>query len=684
MGFKSIRAKLLCSILPVILASFVVLSAISAWSGFKISESQIQNTMFATLRAEVNEANTSLEKVRTTAATIADTVAVTYQFTELSEYEKMLEDIILNNDVVLGSGIWFAPYAYDKAEEYVGPYIYKDGDAVTVTYDYSNAEYDYFVQEYYTIAESATEPIITDPYYDETSGLIMSTCTAPIRAGDAYLGCISVDIEITSIKNLVEKIQIGETGKAMLITAGGTYLGDVSEEKIAGAASILEDENPSLAEAGAKITAESEGETEYKTLDGERYTLYYMEIPASGWSILMEMSRKELYDPVYDMIWKLVIVGVVGLILAILLLLLTVSRFSKQIRGVQSFVGSLSGGDFTVPLIKVKTKDEIGRMGNSLNEMFNNNKGMISNISDRAEQINESNNELNEATTALEKEFGDIRNYMSQINDSMISVSSATEELHASAGEMNDSVSVLDAETRQTLQRAQEIRERADDIKITATQASESANTLSEQYESRLATSIENALVVNSIGQLANTIANIATQINLLSLNASIEAARAGQSGRGFAVVATEIGKLSNDTAGAVESIQATVTQVKSSVDQLSADAQGLLGFVRDNVAPDYDKFVEVADQYSEDAEFMASSSEKISEMSDSMNRIMNEVADAVQNIAESTQQTANASGTIMQSVDEVYSTVNNISGRSQEQEEIAQDLAMVVKKFRL
>lgn len=83
----------------------------------------------------------------------------------LSDYEEMLTNVITQEDIVSGSGIWFAPYAYDSNEKYVGPYVYKDGSSTVVTYDYSNAEYDYVSQEYYTIAESSTEPVITDPYY---------------------------------------------------------------------------------------------------------------------------------------------------------------------------------------------------------------------------------------------------------------------------------------------------------------------------------------------------------------------------------------------------------------------------------------------------------------------------------------------------------------------------------------
>ena len=94
---------------------------------------------------------------------------------------------------------------------------------------------------------------------------------------------------------------------------------------------------------------------------------------------------------------------------------------------------------------------------------------------------------------------------------------------------------------------------------------------------------------------MANVISEIADQINLLSLNASIEAARAGEAGKGFAVVASEIGSLATSTAEAVGQIQNTISQVQNAFDSLTKDAQNMLGFVVNDVTPDYSNFVEVA-----------------------------------------------------------------------------------------
>lgn len=207
---------------------------------------------------------------------------------------------------------------------------------------------------------------------------------------------------------------------------------------------------------------------------------------------------------------------------------------------------------------------------------------------------------------------------------------------------------------------------------------------MSAQFEKRLQISIENSAVVESIGELADVISQIAEQINLLSLNASIEAARAGEAGRGFDVVATEIGSLAGNTAEAVDQIQNTIADVKHAFTGLAKDAQDMLGFVQNTVAPDYSNFVKVAEQYGNDAQSIDESSDRISNMTDAIKNIMQEVTDAIQSIAEATQETTDLSSNIMESINMLSGNVNDISEMSDEQEVIVRDLNEVVGRFTL
>lgn len=475
MNFKKIQTKMLVTLLPAIAIAMVVLTLISALSCSAIVNEQINQNMESTLEAEAGNIDDYLNVVESMAQTISRTVGTTYKVMELSQYEDMLSAIIADNDMVLGSGIWFAPYAYDKDEEYVGPYIYKDGDKISTTYDYSNASYDYFSQEYYTIAKDATGPVITDPYYDATTDTIMSTCTMPIYDGQTFIGCVSVDVELSSIENVIASIHIGDGGTAFLLSEGGTYLAGVDDEKITNNQSILDDENTSLASAGSTIVASESGESNYTASGGTEYNLYYGSIPSTNWHVVIQMPKSELFQSTLQLLYKLVAVCVIALVVCCVIVLLQVSSIAKSIKRVQVFAQNLAKGDFTIDTLEVKSKDELGTMGSSLNDMYVGNRDVISNISEHSADIADSSNRLKASSGKLLNEFSEIQTYMSQINEAMMASSAATEEVNASAEEVNSSVEVLASETEEGMKISQDIKKRAASVEETSRSSYQSA-----------------------------------------------------------------------------------------------------------------------------------------------------------------------------------------------------------------
>ncbi len=624
-----------------------------------------------------------LDSVASMATMIADMVETGYTSTDMESYEKILANIISDNEIVLGSGLWFEPYVYDSNEEYMGPYVYKTGDTITTTYDYSNADYNYFEQEYYTMCANANEAQFTNPYYDATSDTIMASCACPMIVDGTYIGCVTVDIELGTITSLVENIQVGENGKAVLTTADGVYLAGTDEEKIQNAAKITDNENASIAAAGNEIINNASGTT-VCSMNGDDVNLYYAALERTGWKLILEMPQSELNAPLNRLMSMLIAVMVIAVIVTCVVVLSQIRSVAKSIRMVQIFAGSLADGDFTIDSMKVRSKDELGTMGTSLNQMYESNKSVIHSIKDHAGSIGESSLKLREAAIHLTEKFGQMQNYMNDVNAAMLSTSAATEEVNASTEEVLSNVNLLAERTESSMQMAQVIRKRASEVGENSRNSYESATELSGQFEQRLQVSIENAKVVESIGELANVISGIAEQINLLSLNASIEAARAGEAGKGFAVVASEIGTLAGSTSEAVGQIQSTITEVKNAFNGLAKDAQGLLGFVQERVAPDYSKFVEVAEQYGRDAESIDETSDQISTMSEAIKNIMQEVTEAVQSIAEATQHTTELSANIMDSIDLVSENITDISNMSDSQDVIVHDLNDVVSKFTL
>ena len=684
MKFRKISTRMLAVIIPALVIAMMVLNLISLSNSWNTINQQIGYHMEAELDSADWQITGDLSDIITMAEAISRVVGNTYKETSLDTYEAMLTEIINDNEMVLGSGLWFEPYVYDENEKYVGPYVYKDGSSVVVTYDYSNAEYDYLNQEYYTEVKGQTGANITNPYYDETSGLVMSTCSMPILVNGTYIGCVTVDMELSTVTGVIDAIKVGKSGDAMLLDSEGVFLAGVSEDIIKSAANIVDDANKSLAEAGKKIMGSDSGLTTYKSDADGVENLYYDTLESTGWKLIIRMPKSEIDEPSLNLFITLIIVTLIAVICEIIIVVLMVRNISKGISHVKTFAGSLAQGDFSIDPISVKTEDELGVMSTSLNDMYSSNREVISGIARYAIELDDSSKRLNKASEELTAQFVNIQKMMTNVNEDMMTTGAATEQVNASTEEVLANVGLLANETDESMQMSREIKTRASSVEAKSRDSFNSATRLTKEFGDKLNKSIENAKVVESISELTDVISNIASQINLLSLNASIEAARAGDAGRGFAVVATEIGTLAGSTTEAVEQIQDTITEVQSAFSGLTDAANGLLDFLQNTVAPDYNSFMEVANQYGRDADDFETKASNISTMSANIRDIMGEVSNAIQSVAEATQETSDISAQITDSIEHASEHVESVYSMSSSQQVIADTLTETVGKFKL
>ncbi|MCR5788419.1 MAG: methyl-accepting chemotaxis protein [Lachnospiraceae bacterium] len=436
-------------------------------------------------------------------------------------------------------------------------------------------------------------------------------------------------------------------------------------------------------EEGFKLAQEGSG-TIITTHNGKKVLMSYMKEPNVSWPIIVYTDYDSAVAPYENALRNAIIILLIAAVLVIIFGYMFSSSIAKPIVKVKEFASILASGDFTTDPLSIKRRDELGDMSRSLNEMYANNADVIRNIGRGSSHVSNSSEELADTSSDLLNRFEEVVSSMQKVNDAMTSTGAATEQVSASANEVNSSVERLAEETKITKNEVVAITKKAANIEQEGRKSSEYAISVAEEKGKELEAATEAAKVVAEIGTMADSIANIANQINLLSLNASIEAARAGEHGRGFAVVASEINKLATETKSAVDRIQGTVDMIQGAFDQLQGSAMELLDFMRTTVAPDYQKFITIGQEYGADAQKFGELADNIARMVSYISDSMEQVNSAVGEIAESATNTATSSADVTSTITMAEEMMSRMNGMASESKDVSNHLDSIVKQFKL
>lgn len=356
----------------------------------------------------------------------------------------------------------------------------------------------------------------------------------------------------------------------------------------------------------------------------------------------------------------------------------------KRIEEISGYTYALAQGDYRVDPMTDERNDDITEILNNLNEILRHNRAEIETMEVGAHSLRINSETLQAALHELQRSFVSITEGMDQINHAMVDNHATTEELSASVTVIDESVENLANKARESEAMASEIMVRAKDINAASVENFDHAMLLASKYEVELQAGLENAKVVGEIEVMADAINTIAKQINLLSLNASIEAARAGDAGRGFSVVASEIGKLAGQTADTVKNIQETIQKVRSAVTILTDNSMQVLSYINERVTPDYKNFVDVSVKYEEDAVSIKELAEYVSKVAGTLEETMSDFGTAVHNIAEMAETTTVNAADVLTHVDVVTEKVENVGEISRDQLAISKGLIKHTDEYKL
>lgn len=342
-----------------------------------------------------------------------------------------------------------------------------------------------------------------------------------------------------------------------------------------------------------------------------------------------------------------------------------------------------SEGDLT-SRINIKGKDEIGIIATAYNKLIGSLHDLIIEIKNTTNVIVNSSDDLNLRIEDISGTMKNITSATGRISKGSEELSSITEEISASAEEIDATTMELAQNTNNAAVSVEEIIKRASEIKYKATKAIEESNYIYKDNQKDILKAIEEGKIVKEVKVMADSIGNIAEQINLLALNAAIEAARAGEHGKGFAVVADEVRKLAEQSKTTVDNIQSIVNQVENAFGNLSKSGNDILKFVSENVQPNYNLLEDIGYKYEKDAEFISNMSREIAEGTENMQSTIENINMAMQSVAVASGESAKGSIEILESVKKTTKTIQGVASSTKDQAELANKLRKMISRFKV
>ena len=329
-------------------------------------------------------------------------------------------------------------------------------------------------------------------------------------------------------------------------------------------------------------------------------------------------------------------------------------------------------GDLT-ERITVSSGDEIGQMAVGVNNFIEQLQLIMCKLKTESENLRNSAVTINsEVGTSIES-AGSVSAAMEEMAASMEEISATLGQIASGSDSVMTEIQQMNSHMQDGVRLVRDITIRADEMhRDTLKSKEETAENIGRIRET-LKAALADSRSVEKINGLTQEILGISSQTNLLSLNASIEAARAGDAGRGFAVVADEIRGLADSSASTASNIQNISITVTEAVERLAKNAEEMLKFIDSKVMKDYDIFVEVADQYQQDAgnvndilnEFAGNAGE-IEETMEAMNTGISDISIAVDESAKGVSSVADNAVSLVEAINQIQTETENSKNVSQ------------------
>ncbi len=453
------------------------------------------------------------------------------------------------------------------------------------------ADYDPTSRSWYKAAINSEEPIITEPYTDVQTNRQVITCAVRVQENGKTIGVLGADIFIDYLGEVVNSIKADEQGYAALLTSEGKIVCHKNPDFLPVVENNVDVMTPISDTSKDFVQPTGEEFVTFTDYDGQQVLFCEQSIPSTGWKLGYMLNKSEFNAPTVKLIIIMLVMAAVFNALISVCIALLLRKMFAPMQDIAKNSSRVAGGELDVTF-DYAYEDEIGTVCRAIE---NNNrvvKKYINDIEKRLEAISHGDfsaksdvdyigdyalikTSLDKISASLNGVFGGIDKASDAVYSGAEGVSTESGVLSESVTRQNDLIDEIASGMKTLSEKIDNNVSRTDSAKNTAHKAAGAVEDGSIRMKQLLEAMAEISDASGKIQNIIGTIEDIAFQTNILALNASIEAARAGAAGKGFAVVAEEVRSLAGKSAEASDKTANLIEQSVSAVNRGMEIAEG-------------------------------------------------------------------------------------------------------------